>query len=111
MQSCTARWDGPRSSWRKNREWTSRPRRKSPLRSLLIYHPCSGRRRELELAGCDRTIDDELLQDDRAGLTAGLDDLDTPDQAVLSRHPHSRRRIGKVRGARLQRDYVDGSTR
>src|SRR6267378_7100091 len=111
MRSSTARWVARRWSWHKSREWTNRRRRKSPPRWLLIYHLCTGRRRELEFAARNGPIHHEIPQDYRARLTAGLDDFDPPHPPIGPRNPHGRGRVGEIRLSRLQRDDVHRAVR
>src|SRR5881396_2704126 len=51
-------------------------RRKLPRRWLLIYHPYSGRRGKSEFTSGNRSIDRQVLENDRAALSGGLDDVD-----------------------------------
>src|SRR6266508_1820430 len=106
-RSCTARWGGPPSSWRKSREWTKQRWKKSRRRWLLIYHPYSGSRGESKLTRWHGAVHRETLQGNRPPLARVLDDVDPPYQSVLPRNPHRRLRVGEILPARRERDDVD----
>src|SRR5229473_6983789 len=103
---CIARWGGRRSSSRRNGEWMKRRRPRWRWRSLLIYHPYSGRGRKRELAPRHTNVHADVAQDDRTLLARALLDIDTVHQPVFPSHRDRRFAVGLLVALRHEPDDI-----
>src|SRR6185295_3145843 len=104
---CIARSGERRSSLLRSGGWTERPRRGSPRRSLLIYHPCSAGGRKRELAPRHSGVYPDVAQDHRAFLAGALHDVHAVHQPVRPAHPDLRFAVGLLVPLRHEPDHVD----